>query len=200
MMHPISISLKRSREKLAWPMMGREGHVEAPGRRRALLACLCAKGHHVTGVRPGTLGKGRRCPWLWQWEGERGGFLILPSSPPILTQAVLLAFLSGLLVYAFLGWSPLARRSEIQGGLAFGAQSWRCRPTHVPLETSRSWGLQVYLGPGAPLQEDGAPVSQVTHITSCHILHHLGVQPPPQRAPPVCIFLEGLRRECSFIQ
>ena len=181
-------------------MMGREGHVEAPGRRRALLACLCAKGHHVTGARPGTLGKSRRCPWLWQWEGERGGFLTLPSSPPILTQAVLLAFLSGLLVCAFLGWSPLARRSETQGGLAFGAQSWRCRPTHVPLETSRSWGLQVYLGPGAPLQEDGAPVSQVTHITSCHILHHLGVQPPPQRAPPVCIFLEGVRRECSFIQ
>ena len=123
-----------------------------------------------------------------------------PSSPRLFSWPSCLAFLSGLLVCAFLGWSPLARRSETQGGLAFGAQSWRCRPTHVPLETSRSWGLQVYLGPGAPLQEDGAPVSQVTHITSCHILHHLGVQPPPQRAPPVCIFLEGVRRECSFIQ
>lgn len=192
-MHPISISLKRSREKPAWPMMGREGHVEAPGRRRALLACLCAEGHHVTGARPGTLGKGRRCPRLWQWEGERGGFLTLPSSPPTLTQAVLLA-----LSVPSWGGAPWRREVKLKEAWPLEFRAGGADPYMVPQKPLEPGDLESTLGLEPPCRRTGLQSAKLTHITRCHILHHLGVQPPPQRAPPVCIFLEGVK-EGMFI-
>ena len=79
----------------------------------------------------------------------------------------------------------------------FQLQAADCIPRLVA--PSGSWieafGLHLY---GAPLQEHGAPVSQADSHHQGHILHHLGVQPPLQRASPVCIFLEAVK-EGMFI-
>lgn len=66
-MHPISISLKGSREKPAWANDGQIGPLGGAGQEEGSLRLpLCAECHHVTGAeaRPGTLGKGQMSSWL----------------------------------------------------------------------------------------------------------------------------------------
>lgn len=129
-------------------------------------------------------------------DGSRGGEGRLPHPAFLsstLTQAGLLAG-----VYAFLGWSPWRGEVKLKKAWPLEFRAGCADPHMVPQKPPEPGDLESTLGLKPHCRRTGLRSAKLTHIISCCILHHLGVQPPPQRASPVCIFLEGVK-EGMFI-